>query len=76
MLALCQLIQLRDCYNDGWVPDWTRNDTKYTIHVTKNILVGGTNTFVSSILVFKTEEIRNKFLNNFKDLIKVAKPLL
>ena len=22
MLALCQLIQLRDCYNDGWKPNW------------------------------------------------------
>jgi hypothetical protein len=28
MLALCQLIQLRDCYNDGWVPDWS-NDTSF-----------------------------------------------
>lgn len=23
MVALCQLIQLRDYYNDGWEPDWS-----------------------------------------------------
>ena len=22
MLAMCQLLYLRDIYNDGWVPDW------------------------------------------------------
>ena len=76
MLALCQLIQLRDCYNDGWVPDWTRVDNKYTIYVTHNILVESINTNVSRILAFKTKELRNEFFKNFRDLIEIAKPLL
>ena len=28
------------------------------------------------ILAFKTEELRDKFLENFEDLIEIAKPLL
>lgn len=32
ILALCQLIQLRDCYNDSWKPSWDNNhDDKYVI---------------------------------------------
>lgn len=76
ILALCQLIQLRDCYNDGWVPDWARNDEKYTIYVAKNVLVENTNINVNCILAFKTEELRDEFFTNFKDLLEVAKPLL
>jgi hypothetical protein len=36
MLALCQLIQLRDCYNDNWVPDWSIHTLKSCIGVYKN----------------------------------------
>ena len=76
ILALCQLIQLRDCYNDGWKPDWTRVDSKYTIYVVGNIVVGGSNTNVNRIFAFKTQELRDQFLENFRDLIEIAKPLL
>lgn len=76
MLALCQLIQLRDCYNDGWIPDWNKVDDKYTIRVNKNVLVNNINTNISCILAFKTKEIRDEFFNNFRDLIEIAKPLI
>lgn len=76
MVALCQLIQLRDCYNDGWIPDWTKVYDKYCIYPTKNYICIGINTCVSRILAFKTEAIRDEFLNNFKDLIEIAKHLL
>lgn len=76
MLALCQLIQLRDCYNNGWVPDWTNDDDKYIICAAKNALIGQINTNVSRILAFKTEGLRDQFLDNFEDLIETAKPLL
>ena len=34
------------------------------------------NLFVKKVLVFKTRELRDEFLENFRDLIKIAKPLL
>ena len=77
MLALCQLIQLRDCYNDGWIPDWTnQNAVKYCIEVQSNNIISCTYNVTSNFLAFKTEAIRDEFLNNFKDLIEIAKPLL
>lgn len=76
MLALCQLIQLRDCYNDGWKPDWTTKSTKYVIMQSKNTVRKYLAWVDNKILAFKTEEIRDQFFENFKDLIEVAKPLL
>ena len=32
ILALCQLIQLRDCYNDGWQPNWASKEFKYVLY--------------------------------------------
>ena len=76
MLALCQLIQLRDCYNDGWIPDWTTNEYKACIETNQDQITIFSYRFTSRILVFKTVKLRDQFLENFKDLIKVAKPLL
>lgn len=77
MLALCQLIQLRDCYNDGWIPDWNNDDEhKHTIRQYKNTIVTDYQLISSRILAFKTAELRDQFLENFKDLIEIAKPLL
>lgn len=76
MLALCQLIQLRDCYNDGWVPDWNKSTQKYCIEIVENTIAKFIYTNTSKILTFKTLELRDKFLENFRDLIEIAKPLL
>lgn len=77
MLALCQLIQLRDCYNDSWQPDWTDRDTlKYCLGVSQNRVIKEVLQITSEVMAFKTEELRDKFLENFKDLIEIAKPLL
>ena len=77
VLALIQLITLRDIYNDGWEPDWSNYDeTKYCIYGWSNTV--DTDIFSSDhcILVFKTEELRDEFFKNFKDLIEKAKYLL
>ena len=77
MLALCQLIQLRDCYNDGWTPDWTnKNEHKHIILRCGNVLLEDLGWSISRVLAFKTEELRDQFLENFRDLIETAKPLL
>ena len=75
MLALCQLIQLRDCYNDGWVPDWNNYASKYYIASVNNTIYSATVGY-SRVLSFKTKELCDEFPNNFKDLIEIAKPLI
>lgn len=75
-LALAQLCQLRDRYNDGWKPDWTDFTMKPSIYFHKDIATTGENRSERTILYFRSEKIRDKFLENFKGLIEIAKPLL
>lgn len=76
ILALLQLIQLRDCYNDGWKPDWKNNDNKYCIERANDYITTCIRSIGGRILAFKTAELRDQFLENFRDLIEVAKPLI
>ena len=75
-LALAQLCQLRDRYNNGWKPCWNTDTMKHCIYVSKGEIRGGHQFENSRILTFEKREIRDKFLENFKDLIEIAKPLL
>ena len=76
-VALAQLCQLRDRYNGGWKPNWnSMAETKYVIEIFKNNIVKNLYGGKHRILAFKTEELRDKFLENFEDLIEIAKPLL
>ena len=74
--ALRKLVILRDYYNEGWQPDWKDEEEKFSI----NVYEGEFNTFESiecqMVLSFKTEEIRDKFLEEQKELLEIAKPLL
>lgn len=77
VLALCQLIQLRDCYNQGWKPDWNNGYVyKACIEFNRNTIICSRHQTLSRILSFESEELRDKFLENFKDLIEIARPLL
>lgn len=77
-LALMQLHQLRDCYRQGWVPDWNNiNENKYSIisdevkvYIIQNVLLA------PCFLAFQSKEIAEEFLNNFKDLIEQAGDLI
>lgn len=76
-LALAQLCQLRDRYNGGWKPNWEDyNETKYCIEFCQGRIETIDRVNCHKILTFKTEDLRDKFLENFKDLIEAAKPLL
>ena len=76
-LAQMQLEQLRDCYRQGWLPDWSNskqckwficfNTDKFTIKCNFNY---------SQFLSFQSEEIARKFLNNFKGFIETAGDLI
>lgn len=77
VLALCQLIQLRNAYNGDWVPDWTDvKEEKYTIEFMRaTTIVDRHEIYSTSPLYFKTEWLRDEFLQNFRDLIEKLKPL-
>ena len=76
-LALMQLIRFRDIWNEGWIPDWTDVEvTKYIMRYDNGSIVSTWRTSLSSPLAFKTSELRDEFLETFRDLIETAKPLL
>ena len=75
-LALMQLIQLRDCYRNGWEPNWDDDFCKYTIVNMKGKIDMKEPISHSSILSFPNPELRNTFFSNFKDLIETAKELI
>ena len=75
-LALMQLIQLRDCYRQGWKPDWGQSYKRYCIYCDGKSVFPFYGTFSSRILTFQSEEVRDEFLKNFKDLIEQAKELI
>ena len=74
--ALKKLTILRDYYNEGWQPDWEDEEEKFSIQVCE----GEFHTFESieckRVVSFKTEEIRDKFLEEQRELLETAKLLL
>ena len=74
--ALRKLIILRDYYNEGWQPDWNDNTTKYSIEVEVGEIVGRNHYCNARIMSFKTNDDRNKFLEEQRELLEIAKPLL
>ena len=75
-IALMQLHQLRDCYRQGWVPDWEDNITKYCIVLESNRYVIYKNLCTCNFLSFQSLELAEKFLKNFKGLIETAGDLI
>ena len=75
-IALAELSQLRDVYRQGWEPDWKNSHDKFIIEFFENKLrileVLNTSFFLS----FQDRETAELFLENFKDLIEKAKPLM
>ena len=76
-LALMQLHQLRDCYRQGWTPNWLDGKAKYCIvhGIAITYLIAayeGTKAFLS----FQSEEIAKLFLKNFRSLIEEAGDLI
>ena len=76
-LALIQLHQLRDCYRQGWTPDWENGDScKYYITFTNNKYYVSACTYSRCFLSFQSRIIAEKFLKNFIFLIKQAGDLI
>ena len=85
--TLQNLIICRDAYwkiageemglGKTWKPDWKHLNRKfYCIYNSKNNIVKNVTYGENKILAFPTEEIRDAFYENFKDLIESCKELL
>ena len=76
-LAYMQLHQLRDCYRQGWLPDWSDdNQNKWVIYFDEDKFKVENIYYESRFLSFQSEEIARKFLENFKNLIETAGDLI
>lgn len=75
-LALSQLCQWRDKYNNGWKPNWEDDQLKFYIEISLDKIVVSATFRTRTVLAFKSAEIRDKFLEDFSELIETAKPLL
>lgn len=76
-IALAQLSQLRDVYCNGWVPDWSSNEEyKYCIDFEYNKPTKNIYNITPQFLSFQDEKTRDLFLENFRDLIEKAMPLM
>ena len=76
-LALAQLSQLREVYRDGWKPDCSDNKQyKYSICFCAGGIDEATYYGTHAFLSFQSAEVRDLFLENFRDLIEQAKPLM
>lgn len=78
MLALCQLLICRNAWWKvlDWKPDWEKPEEKHCIVFKCNGVEKQTKTYEGCILAFPKWQIRDKFLETFKDLIEEAKELL
>ena len=76
ILALIKLKRLRDTYRQGWVPNWKTPDDKYSIDYYQDNLDPGSTYHMDCFLAFQSEELRDKFYDNFKNLIETAKEFI
>lgn len=76
--ALCKLLICRDAWwkQLGWKPDWKESGVKYAIRVFGNVIKKNDTQLSNYILTFPTKEVRDQFLETFRDLIEEAKELL
>ena len=75
-LALMQLVELRDAWNGDWKADWNNSEKKYLIFVSRGDITKFANSVSNTVLHFKSEQLRDQFAEQFKDLIEQAKELL
>ena len=80
-LAFMQLHQLRDCYRNGWKPNWKDGSYKYgikwgIIDGKIKLTIAQYHTYNSDFLLFPTWDLVDEFLTNFRDLIEKAGDLI
>lgn len=80
---LNEMLKLRICLlaywkiAGNWTPDWTDNNMKkFTISYYQDEITLSSGPNVHKLLAFPTEEMRDEFYYNFKDLIEKCKKLI
>lgn len=73
--ALFKLEQLRNCWWNGWKPEWN-NCEKYVIKWDNDDLIVFTARNIRAFLVFPTREMAYEFLKCFRYLIEQARDLI
>lgn len=77
LVAFCKLFHLRRDWVGEWKPDWkNKKQWKFSIVSDTDKIEKGIGRTLSRSLSFPTEEMRDEFLDCFKDLLEQAKSLL
>ena len=77
IMALLKLLFLRDYYNKGWQPNWENDEEiKYCIRNFDNKFNAVDLRISTRVMAFKTPEIRDKFIEEQIELLKMARLLL
>lgn len=74
-----KLLIIRDAWwkaDNNWKPNWESQSFKATICRNRNIVDTGSFFRSYHILAFRTADIRNKFLDTFRDLIEECKEFI
>ena len=75
-LAMMQLMSLRQAWIGNWKPDWKNPDIKKWCIIFECELKVSYFYSNSRALSFLTKEMAEDFMNCFRDLLEIAKPLL
>lgn len=76
LVAFGKLFHLRRDWVGEWEPNWNDNTYKYQIITHRQQLCTISDMYSSHPMTFPTPEMRNEFLDCFKDYLEQAKPLL
>ena len=78
LLALCQLLICRNAWwkQLKWKPDLKSDDIMYVIRYYSGNISTDYTRYLNFVLAFPTKEVRDQFVDSFRDLIEEAKELL
>ena len=75
-LAMMKLMSLRQVWIGDWKPNW-KDGTRIWCIISREYKLKISSSYVTAMtLSFPTEEMAKEFMNCFKDLLEVAKPLI
>lgn len=75
-LAMMQLMSLRQAWIGEWKPNYKKGVKKWGITFHMDKIIVDCFMFKAIPLSFPTEEMTYDFMNTFKDLLEIAKPLI
>lgn len=74
-IYLAMLMQLRDVYREGWLPDWIEGEDKFSVLLESDTWIIESSCIYNAPFSFQTKEQAELFLENFGDYLEKIKPL-